>query len=650
MPVFDNRGQLVGLKRPIGRGGEGVVYEVDGAPDVVAKLYHRPVASLQAAKLAAMAGLKSDRLRRVAAWPLDTLHERPGGAVRGLLMPRVERRKPIHQLYGPRSRLAEFPQADWRFLVRAAGNLARAFAVVHAHGQVVGDVNQGNILVAQDATVSLIDCDSFQIVRDGQRFPCEVGVSTFQPPEFQGLDSFRGLVRTPNHDNFGLAVLVFHLLMLGRHPFAGTYAGSEEMPVERAIRELRFAYGRRAGERGMRSPPLAPALEVASPPVADRFERAFAPEAALGERPSAEAWARALDELWHEVVACPDNLGHSHHFRLASCPWCAIERQAGTVVFAPTAAPLASATAFDLAGAWAPIEAVRGPGPAPDLPGVGAAPRPRRAARCDRSALERRLRTTLVATLGLAGAVGCALLGDPLHPGPPGLASLAIGVSLAVWVRSLPRSRFRRLSEARRRASEEWSRTTARWTYEAGDGPFRRKRRRLEEMRAEYLDLPASHRRRIQELESGRHERQRQAYLERHDVASAGLKGIGPGREAMLASYGIGTAADVTAEALEGVPGFGPGLSQQLLDWRRWLEARFVFDPGQGISRRDLIAVEAAIGAERRRLEQTLRHGAADLRALAEQAERARQALRPSVDLARAALERAEADCAAVRG
>jgi len=105
----------------------------------------------------------------------------------------------------------------------------------------------------------------------------------------------------------------------------------------------------------------------------------------------------------------------------------------------------------------------------------------------------------------------------------------------------------------------------------------------------------------------------------------------------------------LTAEALAGVPGFGPGLSQQLLDWRRGLEARFVFDPGQGISRRDLIAVEAAIGAERRRLEQTLRHGAADLRALAEQAERARQTLRASVDLARAALERAEAACAAVR-
>jgi DNA-binding helix-hairpin-helix protein with protein kinase domain len=642
VPVFDRGGQPVRLSQPVGSGGEGVVYAVDGAPDVVAKLYHAPAAPAQAAKLVAMTALDSERLRRVAAWPLGTLHDSPGGAVRGLLMPRLTLRKPIHQLYGPRSRLAEFPRADWRFLVRAAGNLARAFAVVHAHGQVVGDVNQGNVLVAQDATVGLIDCDSFQIEKDGQRFPCEVAVSTFQPPELQGLPTFRGVARTRDHDNFGLAVLLFHLLMLGRHPFAGAYGGGEEMPVERAIRELRFAYGRRAGERGMRPPPLAPTLDAVSEPVAELFERAFAPEAARRGRPTAESWAGALEALWHEVVACPDNPGHRQHFRLASCPWCAIERQAGTVLFPVVTSP-PSGPAFDLAAAWAAIEAVRGPGPAPALPQPAPPPRPRRSVPSGRAAAEERRRGGLTAGLALAGMAGCALAGPLPQPGTPGLASLALGASLAGWVWSEPWRRGRALAAARRRARDEWARAVARWTYGAGDETFQRKRRRLDETKAEYHDLPASHRRRLQALESGRQERQRQRFLERHDLASAGLKGVGPGREAMLASYGITTAADVTSEALARMPGFGASLTRQLLDWRRRLERGFVFDPAQGIDRAELLAVEAAVQADRRRLEQTLRHGAADLRALADAAERARKALRPTVERAFAALALAEA-------
>lgn len=51
-------------------------------------------------------------------------------------------------------------------------------------------------------------------------FHCDVGVPLWTPPELQGRD-FRGLTRTKNHDRFGLAVLMFQLLFMGRHPFAG---------------------------------------------------------------------------------------------------------------------------------------------------------------------------------------------------------------------------------------------------------------------------------------------------------------------------------------------------------------------------------------------------------------------------------------------
>ena len=76
--------------------------------------------------------------------------------------------------------------------------------------------------MAQDATVALIDADSFQFSLNGKSYPCVVGVPDFTPPELHGKN-LASVQRTIEHDNFGLAVAIFHLLFMGRHPFAGRY-------------------------------------------------------------------------------------------------------------------------------------------------------------------------------------------------------------------------------------------------------------------------------------------------------------------------------------------------------------------------------------------------------------------------------------------
>src|SRR6185436_5915052 len=115
----------------------------------------------------------------------------------------------------------------------------------------LGDVNDRVALVTDNALVRLIDCDGFQITHKGRTHTCDVGVPTHQPPELQGVKSFRGLARSANHDAFGLAVLIFQLLFLARHPFSGSYGDAGDMPLERAIREFRFVYGAKAAERGL---------------------------------------------------------------------------------------------------------------------------------------------------------------------------------------------------------------------------------------------------------------------------------------------------------------------------------------------------------------------------------------------------------------
>lgn len=222
LKVVDKQGRPVPLGAEIGRGGEGTVYELAGRTDIVAKLYHEPLSVDKAAKLAAMAAISSERLLKVAAWPLHTLHPQIGANACGLLMPRVGGLREIHELYGPKSRLTHFPDATWAFLSHTAMNTARAFAVLHEQDLVIGDVNQSNLLASGRGTVILIDCDSFQVSHQGRIYLCDVGVPTHTPPELQG-QSFRSVTRTPNHDNFGLAIVIFQLLFLGRHPFSGQY-------------------------------------------------------------------------------------------------------------------------------------------------------------------------------------------------------------------------------------------------------------------------------------------------------------------------------------------------------------------------------------------------------------------------------------------
>lgn len=355
--LYDGNGRPVRLGRELGRGGEGSVYEVIGAPDRVAKLYHSAVPNEKAEKLAVLSALATPRLTAVAAWPTDTLADKPGGFVRGLLMPKAEGRL-IHVVYSPAQRRQLYPKSDWTLLVHVAMNVAAAVQTIHESGCVVGDLNQGGFHVSDQGTVRLIDCDSFQVRGRGRTFRCTVRVPDFTPPELHSVD-LTTIDATTEHDSFALGLIVFHLLFMGRHPFAGRYTGPGDMPIQQAILERRFAFSGARSTFQMDVPTYAPDLRFVPPALGDLFERAFRGDPL--RRPAAADWFRELQALRSSLRKCGAEPTHVYSPHANECPWCRLERGGAPSYFVLAAVSFDFENGFDFAGLWRQVEQLAEP-------------------------------------------------------------------------------------------------------------------------------------------------------------------------------------------------------------------------------------------------------------------------------------------------
>lgn len=329
------------LGPPLRRGGQGELFTVSGRSDLVFKRIHEAELERDDAW--------SDRLRVMVAhpppgvcdaqghvllaWPSDRVLD--GGRCVGFLMPRLDisRTAELHLLANPSDRRSPAPGGPrwavrwtWRELLHTAANLATAVRAVHEAGVVVGDFQERNVLVDHRGRVSLVDCDSMQVVdpASGRVFHCTVGRPEYTAPELIGADV--GTVRRqPSSDLFALAVHIHQLLFSGAHPFDGLWTGEGEKPRrDRLAAKGWYANGRRGP---LRPPPGVPGFELVPRAIRELFDRALAEGARRPERrPTAVEWQAALRELAADLTTCALDRTHVHPRAAAPCPWCAAER------------------------------------------------------------------------------------------------------------------------------------------------------------------------------------------------------------------------------------------------------------------------------------------------------------------------------------
>jgi DNA-binding helix-hairpin-helix protein with protein kinase domain len=631
-----SQSDIVRLGRLIGAGAEGEVYEIQDNSDLVAKIYHEPPPQERAEKLVVLSRLGNERLFNLSAWPVSTLRDAPDGEVVGFVMKKISQAEEVHALHSPKSRLQKFPEASWAFLIYVAANIARAVALIHEHDLVIGDLNPKNILVTRKATVYLLDVDSFQVSADGKTYRCEGGFPEYTPPELQGV-AFREVDRAQEHDCFGLAVVIFQLLFMGRHPFSGRHLEAEEMPLERAIREFRFAYGADAEARKMRQPPGTLALESMPSLFVSLFRRAFL----ATDRPRPREWIEPLDALAKALKKCELHSGHYYYRELRDCPWCGIESQARVRLFNFLFSGDDSRRGhFRLDEIWKEIESVETPYTSLiQSDKILITPEPSEEVAAFAADRESRLTRALIfsAIWGLVIAL--------LIPFPFSLIMLIFAGMAAFSMARVEPPLLENIQSRQRRAEEEAARLLQEQYNRESDRRWSAKRDELLNQKETYENLAQIRQFKLQQLEAEAGEIQLWEFLDQFEINDAEIKGIVAPIKAALLSHGVETAADVTEDVRQ-IPSVGRSQAERLLEWRRSLERGFVFDPVRGVPHEARVATEREVDALRFRLESELSGGAQYLRRVKQEIETSRQKVQPLLTKARQELARAKKDLA----
>ena len=134
-------------------------------------------------------------------------------------------------------------------------------------------------------------------------------------------------------------------------------------------------------------------------------------------------------------------------------------------------------------------------------------------------------------------------------------------------------------------------------------------RRTIEELKAKIDALSPEREARLKALARPVAEaEQRARYLGQYRIEDARLYNLGPARCAVLRSWGIDTAADVTPSKVAEIPGFGRNLTDRIVNWADGLQRQFRFEAASTVDPMEVQKLDRELAGRRIKLMKELRN------------------------------------------
>lgn len=315
------------IKKELGAGAEGCVYQIEGEYGLAAKLFNNHTELKQMReKLEWMTNrINQNEILTCTTWPKDLLFQK--GDFCGYVMPRLSGGATLPAFMGP-----DYAYVGWNMRVLAALNLAIALDNIHSAGYICGDFQSRNIYVnVNKYNITVMDTDSFHIKTDsGRMFRCKVGNPEFLAPELltrfmsERFDTMKEPTFTKQTDLFALAIHIFMLLMDSYHPFAGRLLPESEKDQYLPKKYENILAGKSYFfEKGdcFGTPMGAPSVNILPKEIQGMFQWTF--QTGIGkpkERITAKQWKETLYRMKNTFAKCSQ--GHYYFSELKQCPWC----------------------------------------------------------------------------------------------------------------------------------------------------------------------------------------------------------------------------------------------------------------------------------------------------------------------------------------
>jgi len=222
--VYSRRWGSVRLQEEIGKGGEGIIYRTNTGH--VCKIYHKDrLTNHRREKLVRMTSVEIDISG--ICWPLDCVFNSRKEFV-GYIMHSASGKPLYHVIISKPVLRDAFPQWNRSHLVTLCLTILEKIRQLHELNIIMGDINPLNILIQDEHSVQFVDTDSYQI----EEFVCPVDTILFRPPEIQNAD-LRTFLRTFNHEYFGVATLIFMILLPGKSPYSHQGGGDPYTNIQK---------------------------------------------------------------------------------------------------------------------------------------------------------------------------------------------------------------------------------------------------------------------------------------------------------------------------------------------------------------------------------------------------------------------------------